>query len=162
MNSGFASEPTRSKHRSVGGRIYSVGYEGLEVAGLVDHLKSARVTMLIDVRLTPVSRKHGFSRKSLSAELESAGITYVHEKALGNPPDNRDSFRRGDGDDGRRRMREMLNNGSGPALQRLVERARDQRIAVLCVERDEGRCHRQVIVEMANEIDPNLEIWQIV
>jgi uncharacterized protein (DUF488 family) len=139
-----------------------VGYEGLEVAGLVDHLKSARVTMLIDVRLTPVSRKHGFSRKSLSAELESAGITYVHEKALGNPPDNRDSFRRGDGDDGRRRMREMLNNGSGPALQRLVERARDQRIAVLCVERDEGRCHRQVIVEMANEIDPNLEIWQIV
>jgi uncharacterized protein (DUF488 family) len=145
----------------VEGRIYSVGYEGLEVAGLVDHLKSARVTMLIDVRLTPVSRKRGFSRRSLSAELENAGITYVHEKALGNPPENRDSFRRGDGDEGRRRMREILDNGSGPALQWLVELARGQRIAVLCVEREEGRCHRQVITDMASEIDPNLEIWQI-
>jgi hypothetical protein len=91
-----AAGSARSQHRPVGGRIYSVGYEGLELAGLVDHLKSARVTTLVDVRLTPVSRKRGFSRKSLSAELEKAGITYIHEKTLGNPPDNRDSFRQGD------------------------------------------------------------------
>lgn len=161
MTSNLATRSSRSQHHSVGGRIYSVGYEGLELAGLVDHLKSTRVTTLVDVRLTPVSRKRGFSRKSLSAELEKAGITYIHEKALGNPPDNRHSFRQGDGD-GRRRMREMLDNGSGPALQRLVERARDHRVAVLCVEREEGRCHRQVITEMAIEIDPNLEIWQII
>jgi uncharacterized protein (DUF488 family) len=139
VTSNLATRSSRSQHHSVGGRIYSVGYEGLELAGLVDHLKSARVTTLVDVRLTPVSRKRGFSRKSLSAELEKAGITYIHEKALGNPPDNRDSFRQDDGDDGRRRMREMLDNGSGPALQRLVELARHHRVVVLCVEREEGR-----------------------
>lgn len=142
-------------------RIYSVGYEGMELAAFISHLKSARVTKVIDVRLNAVSRKAGYSRKMLSAVLEQAGIAYTHERDLGNPPDNRDSFRRGDGSDGRRRMREMLNNGSGPAFRRLLEDAQEQRIAVLCVEREQVRCHRQVITDMAQEIDPKIEVLQI-
>jgi uncharacterized protein (DUF488 family) len=119
------------------------------------------VSVLVDVRLNPVSRKPGYSRKSLSAELEQAGISYVHEKELGNPPDNRNSFSRGDVEVGRHRMREMLSNGSGPALQRLIDYAHEARVAVLCVEREECRCHRQVITEMARELDPSLELWPI-
>lgn len=145
----------------VSGRIYSVGYEGLTLASLVDRLSSAKVTTLVDVRLTPSSRRPGFSKKSLSAGLQEAGIAYVHERQLGNPPENRDSFRKGDGTDGRRRMRELLDNGSGDALQRLVDLADGDRIAVLCVERERDRCHRQVITDMAQEIDPDLEVIHI-
>ena len=141
--------------------FYSVGYEGLEVRGLVDRLSSAGVTLVIDVRLNPVSRKPGWSKRALQAELEAAGIEYSHEAALGNPSDNRDSFRRGDGQQGRRRMRELLSNGSAPALQRLVDKAREQRIAVLCVERGAQQCHRQVITDMACEIEPSIEVLQI-
>jgi uncharacterized protein YeaO (DUF488 family) len=57
-------------------------------------------------------------------------------------------------------MRAILN-GSGAALQRLVEDAREKRVAVLCVERDRRRCHRQVITEMVQEIDPTIEVVQI-
>lgn len=143
------------------GRIYSVGYERLTVAALIDRLSSAKVSTLIDVRLTPSSRRPGFSKKSLSAALEAADIAYVHERLLGNPPENRDSFRKGDGNDGRRHMRELLDNGSGEALQRLVDLADGNRIAVLCVERERDRCHRQVITDMAQEIAPNLEVIHI-
>jgi len=161
VTSRFATEGSTHHDRSMPPRIYSIGYEGLELPGLIDHLKSAKVAKVFDVRLTPVSRRKGFSRKTLSAALEQAGIDYVHDKSLGNPPDNRESFRRGDGEEGRRHMRELLTNGSGPALQRLVEEAREQRVAVLCVEREEVRCHRKVITDMAREYDPTIEVWPI-
>lgn len=143
------------------GRIYSVGYEGMTLDGLVDRLAGARVSVLVDVRLNPISRKPGFSRRRLTEALHDAGIAYVHEKELGNPPDNRDSFRHGDGEAGRSRMRSTLANGAGAALDRVIELASGQRIAVLCVERDHQRCHRDVITEMAVEGNPDIEIVQI-
>jgi uncharacterized protein (DUF488 family) len=144
----------------VKGRIYSVGYEGFDVEALVDRLAATDVSMVIDVRLNPSSRRPGFSRKALSAALGRAGIGYEHEPDLGNPKDNRDSFRRGAAA-GRQRMREIFEEGSGPALHRLAERARSSRIAVLCVERDSARCHRQVVIEMVQEIDPTIEVLEI-
>jgi uncharacterized protein (DUF488 family) len=145
----------------VGGRIYSIGYEGLEVEGLVDHLVSLKISLVIDVRLNAVSRRPGFSGKSLSAGLRESGIAYRHDPDLGNPPDNRDSFRHGDAKEGRQRMRELLDNGSRPALRRLVEDAGGARVAVLCVERDRLRCHRDVITEMVQEIDPTIEVLPV-
>lgn len=138
-----------------------MGYEGLTLSSLVDRLGAASVTTLVDVRLTPSSRRPGFSRKSLSTALEDAGITYVHEKALGNPPENRDSFRRGDGHEGRERMRAILEGGSREALDRLVDLARSERVAVLCVERERDRCHRQVITDMVQEADASIEVLHI-
>jgi conjugative relaxase-like TrwC/TraI family protein len=134
---------------------------GPELGGLVELLAWSKVSLVVDVRLTPASRRPGFSKKSLSAELEDASIAYRHEADLGNPKENRDSFRRGDGEEGRRRMRELLDNGPGPALRRLVEDARGKRVAVLCVERDRSRCHRQVITEMVQEIEPTIEVLSI-
>lgn len=145
----------------VTGRIYSVGYEGMTVESLVDRLAGAKVTTLVDVRLNPISRKPGFSRKRLTEALAVAGIEYLHEKDLGNPQDNRESFRTGDGEMGRERMRAMLEHGSGPALDRLVERAGGERIAVFCVEREQDRCHREVIINMAVEKNPAIEVLQI-
>jgi uncharacterized protein (DUF488 family) len=143
------------------GRIYSVGYEGMTLEGLVSRLSDARVSVLVDVRLNPVSRKPGFSRRRLAEACDSAGIEYVHEKELGNPPDNRDSFRKGDGEEGRVRMRSILSNGAGAALERIVQLASAKRIAVLCVERDHGRCHRGVITDMAVERNAKIEIVHI-
>jgi len=142
-----------------GGRIYSVGYEGLDVPGLLERLLQSRVEIVIDVRFNASSRKPGFSRGPLKSALEAAGIAYLHEPRLGNPPDNRAPFRTGDFDTGRRRMRERLLGESAEALERLVELARGRRVAVLCLENDQSRCHRQVVVDMAREAAPDLEAW---
>lgn len=147
--------------RVPGGRIYSVGYEGLTLAGLVERLVQSRVTVLIDVRMNAVSRRPGFSKRALGSALEVAGVRYVHEPLLGNPVENRDSFRLGDGGAGRAAMRGRLENGAGPALHQLVDTARSARVAVLCVERDRSRCHRQVITDMAQELDPEIEVLHL-
>lgn len=132
------------------------------MTSLLERLKANKVSTLVDVRLTPASRRPGFSRKTLSAALQAAGIDYVHEPELGNPVENRDSFREGNGVGGRRRMRELLDNGSRSALLRLIERAADDRVAVLCVERDWNRCHREVVTDMAKELAPDLDVVHMV
>lgn len=139
------------------GRIYSVGYEGLDLRGLIERLVQSRVEVVVDVRFNAVSRKRGFSKGSLRAAVEGAGITYVHDPRLGNPPENRAPFHAGDFETGRRRMREILTGDSAGALAELVDLARGRRIAVLCLENDQARCHRQVVVEMALESAPELE-----
>jgi uncharacterized protein (DUF488 family) len=150
------------KHRGVTGRIFSIGYEGLDVSALAQRLAGARVEVLVDVRLNPVSRRPGFSKKALQAALSDAGIEYVHERDLGNPKENREAFHRGDRlAEGRELMRARLANGSGPALSRLVDLARRQRVAVMCVERDRLQCHRDVITEMVQELEPAIEVLQI-
>lgn len=125
---------------------------------LVERLAQAGVSVLVDVRLNPISRRPGFSRKALQATLAEAGIDYRHERELGNPRDNRDAFRRGDGTEGRRRMRAILEDSAAPALARLVELARTTRVAVMCVERDRSHCHRDVIIAMAQELEPSIEV----
>jgi uncharacterized protein (DUF488 family) len=142
--------------------LYTVGYEDLRIDQFLNKLREHHIETVVDVRLTPSSRRPGFSKGRLTSALSAAGIAYVHERELGNPPDNRDAFRRGPLDEGRQRMRDRLQNGSGEALRRLVDRAKHERVAVLCVEVTDAKCHRQVIVEMACEIEPELftvSIW---
>ncbi len=89
--------------------LVSIGYEGRDLAELVRDLQSQRVTVLVDVRLTPISRKPGLSKRRLSEALASAGIGYVHHRELGNPRDNRDGFREGRGAN-RDRFRALLGS----------------------------------------------------
>ena len=145
----------------VAGRIYSVGYEGMTVDGLIAHLAGACVAVVVDVRLNPSSRKPGFSRRRLSEALAAAGIDYVHERDLGNPRDNRESFRSGDGAAGRERMRSIVSTTGQAALDRVVALASRERIAVLCFEREHRRCHRDVITAVAVERNPGIEILHL-
>ena len=55
----------------------------------------------------------------------------------------------------------MLSNGGGEALDRLVDLASTQRVAVLCFERDRSRCHRDVITDMVVERNRDIEVLQI-
>ena len=138
-------------------RIYSVGYEGITVVDLVDRLARLEVSLLVDVRLQPWSRKPGFSRKELALALALGGIEYVHEPLFANPPENRDAFRQGD-PAAVQLMRERLQGTGEVALEKLVREARYRDVAVLCVERESSRCHRRVITDLARDRVPGLEI----
>ena len=65
--------------------LVTVGYEGRTATELVAVLAEAGVTVLADVRLTPLSRKPGLSKRKLADSLTAAGIEYLHLPALGNP-----------------------------------------------------------------------------
>jgi uncharacterized protein (DUF488 family) len=125
--------------------VFSVGYEGRRLHQVVDDLVTAGVEVLVDVRLTPLSRKPGFSKRALSRALEDAGIEYLHFPELGNPRDNRDGFRART-PQAIAAYRAVLE--SPPARERL-SRLRDlthqRAVALLCFEADPERCHRQEI-----------------
>lgn len=153
---------TRSSLRMPqGGCVFSIGYEGRSLEEFVKALKTSRVKVLVDVRENPVSRKPGFSKKRLAEALDEVGIVYRHERLLGNPKENREKFRSGNAQVGRRRYLAHLNNGSRPAFDALVDEALTTRLAVLCFERDEARCHRSCITDQAQEENPALSVTKL-
>jgi uncharacterized protein (DUF488 family) len=154
----MARSSTRVPH---GGQFLTVGYEGRTLDELVKLLVSKRVQVLVDVRENAVSRKPGFSKRRLAEALEGAGIDYRHEARLGNPKDNRDAFRNGHVALGKRRYLAHLDNGSRVAFDEIVELAMTRRVALLCFEHDEVRCHRACIVEKAQEEIPALSVSRL-
>lgn len=137
--------------------LVSIGYEGRTAKGFADELALAGVTVLADVRLTPLSRKPGFSKTALAALLAERGIRYVHLRALGNPRDNREPFHAGRVVEGRARFRELIDEPAGDcALETLAELARTEWVAVLCFEAEVDRCHRHVVLEETMRREPSL------
>ncbi len=140
--------------------IVSVGYEGRTVEELVRALEQCQVEVLVDVRLTPLSRKKGLSKTALSATLTKAGIQYRHEPQLGNPKDNRDAFRQGL-KSARTRYEAHLSNGAEATFDATIALAHESRIALLCFERDHSTCHRSSILERAQKADSTLLVLKV-
>jgi uncharacterized protein (DUF488 family) len=129
-------------------RLVSIGYEGRSAEDLVDELRHQGVRVLVDVRLTPLSRKPGLSKRRLAERLADAGIEYLHLKALGNPKENRQPFWDGRVKDGCEAFNELLDfDEPQAALQTIADLMATSTVAVLCFERDHDRCHRQVVTD---------------
>jgi uncharacterized protein (DUF488 family) len=141
--------------------LVSLGYEGRGIDELVSQLVGESVTVLVDVRLTPLSRKPGFSKRRLAEALSAAGIDYVHLRALGNPKENRDPFRAGD-PRSHRLYEDLLDEGAGAeALRHVGELLDGETVALLCFERDHRQCHRHLVAEALRRSKPTLELVEI-
>jgi uncharacterized protein (DUF488 family) len=131
------------------GQARGIGYEGLDLGHFVAGLAADGITVVADVRLTPLSRKPGFSKRALAAGLAEAGIAYVHLPSLGNPKWNRAGF--GGSDEDRDRAKDAYRDrlASVEARQALADLrvlTRGATVGVLCFEADEERCHRSVVL----------------
>lgn len=138
----------------------SIGYERRTLEELISLLQENDVEVLVDVRLTPLSRKPGLSKSALAEALQRAGIEYRHERELGNPKENRDAFRRGL-KSARRRYSQHLLNGASTVYQEVIALAYTTRPALLCVEREHAECHRASILETAQQDIPELRIINV-
>jgi uncharacterized protein (DUF488 family) len=151
-----AGIPTRTLVRLESPRLkpglWSAGYEGRDIDSFVAALLSAQIDTVADVRLTPVSRKPGFSKKRLGEALGRAGVEYLHLRGLGNPRENRAPFREGRVAEGQARFRALLHTEAAQGdLTVLAERGSTSRVVVLCFERDEEHCHRKVVLDVVRE-----------
>jgi uncharacterized protein (DUF488 family) len=139
-------------------KLFTVGYQGRSLDELIAELVASGVERLVDVRELPLSRRPGFSKTALSDAVREAGIEYIHVKALGNPKPNRERYWAGDIGGGAEVYRKHLNNGSRSALVELAESLGDDAACLLCFERDHTECHRDVIVEALQELQPDLAV----
>jgi uncharacterized protein (DUF488 family) len=138
------------------GDLCTVGYERRTVDELITTLTGAAVEVLVDVRLTPLSRKPGLSKNRIATRLRAAGIDYLHLPQLGNPRDNRDSFRRGDDAAVARYTRVLRRPEGQAALHELLRLATHRRVAVMCFEREAAECHRSMVADALVQAGPAL------
>ena len=125
-------------------RVFTVGYEGRDPGELVSLLRDYGIQVLIDVRLNAISRRRGFSKNALSQALADVGITYVHERGLGNPKENRAGYRLGHRSAHRKYERHLESYGA-EAVSRVKDLVKTTPTALLCVERESACCHRTAV-----------------
>jgi uncharacterized protein (DUF488 family) len=128
--------------------IFTIGYEGANVASVLDALKSVGVQRLLDIRALPLSRKPGFSKRQLAAGTEASGLGYLHLRALGTPKPGRDAARAGRTTEMEAiYSRHLATDEAQHELAAAVSLARRFAICLLCFERDAHRCHRRLVAE---------------
>lgn len=136
--------------------VFTIGYEGATMASFLAALTAARVELLVDIRAVASSRRPGFSKTPLSANLADAGIDYVHLRRLGTPADGRAAARAGKHAEMQRIFASHL--ATEPAqeeLENLLELTRSgRRLVLLCFEADPTHCHRNLVAAAVAERMP--------
>lgn len=128
--------------------IFTIGYEQVTQAAVVAALKEAGVEVLADIRYLPLSRRPGFSKSSLKAAVEEAGLAYRHFKQLGTPAEGRAAARRHDHAELARIYTGQLELPEAMAqMAELRALAENKRVALLCYERDAAECHRSLLYD---------------
>jgi uncharacterized protein (DUF488 family) len=135
-----------------GRTLYTIGYEKVLLKDVVATLAAAGVATLLDVRDRPISRRPGFSKQQLAAEIEEAGMRYFHLQAIGTPPEGRAANRRREWDRFWAIVEEKLARPEAElALQRAAEIAQAAPSCLLCYEADWRICHRRRVGEILAE-----------
>src|SRR3954452_20552774 len=81
-----------------GGAVHTVatiGYEAATMERFLASLRGARIELLIDIRAIASSRRPGFAKTALAANLATIGVDYLHLRGLGTPADGRAAGRAG-------------------------------------------------------------------
>ena len=128
--------------------IATVGYEGATVPGFLETLREADVELLVDIRAVARSRRPGFAKSRLAANLAEAGIQYLHLRGLGTPAEGRAAARAGQHEEMREiYAQQLVTVEAQDELETLVDLVRSgRRICLLCFEAEPAHCHRSLVV----------------
>jgi uncharacterized protein (DUF488 family) len=143
--------------------LATIGYQGATPESFLRALAGARVELLVDIRAVASSRRPGFSKTKLAANVAQAGIDYLHLRALGTPADGRAAARAGRHAEMRKIfLAHMSEDEAQDALEDLAQIVRSgRRVCLLCFEADPAHCHRNIVASMLGETMP-LEIEHLV
>lgn len=135
--------------------FFTIGYEGSSFEGYLNRLIKNNVKTLVDVRCNPLSRKYGFSKRTLSDTVKKLGIGYVHIPELGIPSDKRQELNtQADYDRLFNSYEKQELKQNGMALQKLFDIfLKDKRVAITCFEGDVCRCHRGRIAKALSALN---------
>lgn len=134
--------------------LFTIGYQSTTVPNFLSALATAGVTLLVDVRAVAMSRRPGFAKTALRANLDTVGINYLHLRQLGTPSDGRVAARAGRHEEMHEIFREQLATaGAQEELRVLADLIRgNQRVAIMCFEADARVCHRTIVARALGEI----------
>ena len=130
--------------------VYTVGYEGRSIDGLLNVLMRQGIQRIVDVRRNPVARRYGFHKSSLSRLCGNLSIDYVHVPEVGIPSELRREL---DGPSSYAKLfdryeRELLPKAPD-AVQAIAGLVVEKPTTLMCMEADPDMCHR---TRLANSV----------
>jgi uncharacterized protein (DUF488 family) len=150
-----------SKAESFSGiRIHTIGHSTRSFDELAELLRAFEVSVLVDVRTMPRSRKNPqFNRDTIAPALLSHGVRYVHLPELGGlRRPQKDSSNTGWRNASFRGFADyMQTDGFELGLSRLHELATAGHVAVMCAEAVPWRCHRSLIADAVTSRGAHVE-----
>ena len=136
--------------------VYTAGYESRDIKDFIGRLKKHGISMVIDVREIPASRKSGFSKSALSEHLQSAKIKYLHVKELGSPKTLREKLKEDKNyDHFFAEYGKYLKTKIDIVSNLYRDIVSHELSCIMCFERDPLQCHRKAVAEKIKEIDGN-------
>ncbi len=149
MNKDELAEIENVRPKESGFAFFTIGYEGQSFEHYLNRLLKNNVHLLCDVRKNPLSRKYGFSKKTLSETLNKLGIEYLHVPELGIVSDKRRSLNLPSDykalfDDYERTILKENTNSLDMLYSQFVEK---KRVAITCFEAESCMCHRSRVAQ---------------
>ena len=143
----------RSKRRAaipmVSCAVFTVGYEGLMLDGLLDLLLKNGIKRLIDVRANPVARQFGFHKSTLLRHCLDLSVEYVHIPELGITSENRADL------NGKSAYDKLFSHyesetlaSETDAVELAMRLVMETPSALMCLEADCTFCHRSRLAEL--------------
>ena len=124
--------------------IYTIGHSDHATVDFVALLRQHRISLVVDVRSQPYSRwAPQFNRETLEQDLTEAGIGYrFMGDALGGRSSDPDLYVAGSLNYGRLEHTDAYREG----IDRLIDLAGAECVAIMCGEGDYGQCHRHLLI----------------
>jgi len=138
--------------------VFTIGHSTRPINEFIELLTAHGVQRLVDVRTIPQSRHNPqFGREQLSSSLEFAGVHYTHMPGLGGlRRPRKDSTNTGWRNASFRGYADYMQTREfEESLNRCVELAGAEQVALMCAESVPWRCHRSLIADalLARGID---------
>lgn len=126
--------------------IHTIGHSDHTTAAFVDLLRRHGITLVVDVRSQPYSRwAPQFNRDTLKRDLEEAGIAYhFMGDALGGQPSDPALYDSNQERPDYQRVEQTSVYQTG--IDRLLDLAHTDQVAVMCGEGDHRQCHRHLLI----------------
>lgn len=145
-------------------KVFTLGYQGLELDKYVSTLQSFGVGVVVDVRERAWSYNRRYTKGVMSSTLAESGIRYSHLRECGNPSANRKTAT--SAQECLDRYRDYLSENLD-CLQVLVDEISDADAVgapacLTCFEQEPADCHRAILLDFLLDRHPDLDVQHIV
>ncbi len=130
--------------------VLTIGHSTHALEDFINLLHAHGVSLVVDIRTIPRSRHNPhFNRETLPESLEAAGIGYRHMPGLGGLRHaRRDSLNTAWRNASFRGFADYMQTPEfEESLAKLIETAKEIRLALMCAEAVPWRCHRSLIAD---------------
>ncbi len=131
--------------------LFTTGYEGENIHDFILKLLTNKISVVIDIREIPLSRKKGFSKNALKTILNENEIHYIHYKQLGSPKKIRHKLHEDRDYESFFNEYRSYISGQLSVLDELKETINSGNACLLCFEKDHKTCHRSIVAEELND-----------